>query len=97
MKKTVASVVIAALMLAGCGHPLDVTQPDGSTKTYPTYGFINQNSQKSEKMCYEASFGNIVWSVFTIETVILPVYFIGWSIFNPIGEKVNGKCPGIDG
>jgi hypothetical protein len=48
-------------------------------------------------MCYEASFGNIVWSVLTIETVILPVYFIGWSIFNPIGEKVNGKCPGTDG
>ena len=95
MKKIIACIIIASL-LAGCGAPLDVTQADGSTKTYPTYGFFNQKTEKSDKMCYEVSVGNVVWSIILFETVIAPVYFIGFSLYNPTGPKdASGKC-GID-
>jgi len=89
MKKTIAALVIAS-MLAGCGHPATI-----QGKEYPTYGFLNADMHKSEKICYEISVGNVVWSIILSETLIAPVYFVGWSIFNPVGPKVDGKC-GID-
>jgi hypothetical protein len=90
MKKLIASVLITS-MLAGCGHPLDVGE-----KTYPTYGLFNSDVAKSEKMCYEVSVGNVVWAIILIETIVFPVYFIGWSLFNPVKVKPeSGKC-GID-
>lgn len=89
MKKTIAAILMAT-MLAACGTPMDY-----NGKTYPTYGLINENTSKSEQMCYEASIGNIIWSIILIETVVFPVYFVGWSLWEPAGPKVNGKC-GID-
>jgi hypothetical protein len=92
MKKIVlASVAALSLMLAGCGKPLNVGE-----KEYPTYGFLNEDSNKSDQLCYEVSIGNIVWSVLLIHTVVAPIYFIGFSIFNPVGVKnAEGKC-GVD-
>jgi hypothetical protein len=90
MKKLIASALIVSL-LAGCGHPLQV-----ANKEYPTYGLFNTDSSKSDKMCYEVSVGNVVWSIILIETIVAPVYFVGWSLFNPVHPKPeSGKC-GID-
>ena len=92
MKKLVASLVVASLLLTGCGQPETI-----NGKEYPTYGLFNSSTSKSEKICYEVSIGNVVWSVLLIETVVMPLYFIGWSLFNPIKAKPeNGSC-GIDG
>lgn len=89
MKKFVLYALVLA-MLSGCGEPINI---DG--KTYPTYGFLNQVTSKSDDMCYEVSIGNVVWSILLIETIIMPVYFVGFSIFNPVGRPIDGQC-GID-
>jgi PBP1b-binding outer membrane lipoprotein LpoB len=97
--KKIAMIVAMAVALTGCGEPLEVVESknDGSftTKVYPTYGFFNEGTLKSDKMCYEVSVGNVVWSIVLMETIIAPIYFIGFSLFNPTGYKVDGKC-GID-
>lgn len=89
MKKLIAGLLITTL-LVGCGRPIVV-----DNKEYPTYGLFNENTEKSKNMCYEVSVGNVVWSILGIETIIMPIYFIGFSLFNPIGKKINGNC-GID-
>lgn len=95
MKKLIASTLIAAtLALTGCGEPRNITV-DGKAKTYPTYGFFNESTEKSEHVCYEVSIGNIFWSIVLVETVIAPVYFVGFSLFNPIRAKGPSGC-GID-
>ena len=94
MKKTIAALLIAS-MLTGCGAPRGLTV-DGKVKEYPTYGFLNQDTSKSEKVCYEVSVGNIVWSVLLVETIIAPIYFIGFSLFNPVRVKDGQSC-NIDG
>ena len=94
-KKLISIAVAAAITLAGCGSPAVITTVDGKAKEYPTYGWFNWNTSMSEKVCYDVSVGNVVWSIILIETVIAPVYFIGFSLFNPIGPKIDGKC-GID-
>lgn len=89
MKKIIIVGLLASL-LTGCGQPLAV-----NNKVYPTYGFFNEDTSKSKDMCYEVSVGNVVWSIIGIENIIMPVYFIGFSLFNPISKKVDSKC-GID-
>lgn len=91
MKKMIFSLAGASLLLASCGRPI-VHQG----KEYPTYGFLNEDSSKSDKMCYEVSVGNVIWSIILIETLIMPIYFVGFSLFNPVGPKnKDGEC-GID-
>jgi len=96
MKKLVALALIASIALAGCGDPRSLpTGPKGEMKDYPTYGLFNENTAKSDKVCYEVSVGNVVWSIILIETIVMPVYFIGWSLFNPVSVKGPEGC-GID-
>ncbi len=93
MKKLGLAVLIStSLIFAGCGRELETPK-----KTYPTYGILNQDKLRSENVCYEVSIGNVVWSIILIETIIAPVYFIGFSIFNPVRLKKSptDKC-GID-
>ena len=89
MKRIIAAVLIAT-MLSACGSPIT-----HQGKHYPTYGLFNENSSKSANMCYEISVGNVVWSIILVETIVFPIYFIGFSLFNPIGPKGPNGC-GID-
>ncbi len=88
MKRSIALVVALGLLVGACGHPKVINDT-----YYPTYGLFNQASSSSSKVCYELSVGNVIWSIILVETVIFPVYFIGWSIMNPVGLKnANGDC-----
>lgn len=88
--KQVFCMILIACMLTACGAPIDY-----AGKYYPTVGIVNQADQRSEKMCYEVSVGNVIWSIILIETIVMPIYFIGWSLWNPVGPKGANGC-GID-
>jgi hypothetical protein len=92
MKKLVATFVLVAfaLLAAGCGQPKTI---DGVT--YDTYGFINADTKKNPKIRYEVSTGNVIWSILLGAGLIAPVYFIGFSLYNPIGlNNDNTFVPG---
>lgn len=90
MKKIITAwLVTLSVFFSGCGQELVV-----KGKTYPTYGFLNMDKYRSDNVCYDVSIGNVIWSVILIETVIAPVYFVGFSIFNPVRMKnsTTDKC-----
>lgn len=88
MKKYISALVMSTMLLSGCGRSLTY-----ENKEYSTYGLANESTHRSSKLCYEVSLGNIIWSIFLIETIVAPVYFIGWSIWNPVKPKnSNGTC-----
>lgn len=93
MKRLTIALVLAGL-LVGCGQPQTLTI-DGKIKEYPTYGLFNSDEKKSDKVCYELSIGNTIWGVLLFETIIAPVYFFGFSLFNPVSPKGPKGC-GID-
>lgn len=87
MKKYIAGLLILTVILSACGHPQKITV-GGTVRKYPTVGLF---SNKSKDICYEVSVGNVVWSIILIETIVFPVYFIGFSIMNPIRAKINSN------
>jgi hypothetical protein len=87
MKKSIALTVVLSVLLVGCGQPQYLGEPGQNKILYPTYGLINESSSKSKNVCYEISVGNVIWSIILIETIIFPVYFIGWSLWNPVRLK----------
>ena len=79
MTKSLLAILIAiSLVLSGCGQSLTT-----STKTYPTYGFFNKSTDKSKDVCYKISVGNEAWTIILVETIIGPIYFIGFPLFPP--------------
>ena len=88
MTRTIAVVAVLSLLLAGCGRPQYLGQGPVQ-KYYPTYGLFNEGSSKSKNVCYEISVGNVIWSIILIETFIFPIYFVGWSIYNPVRLKTG--------
>lgn len=95
MKKIIALVITATMLLSGCGQPRVITTPDGQTKLYPTYGLANASESRSDKICYELSVGNTVWSILLIQTLVVPFYMAGFSLHNPVRAKPDEGC-GID-
>ncbi len=89
MKKIIAVLILLSFILSGCGEPLRV-----SYKVYPTYGLFNESTDKSKNVCYKISVGNVIWSILLVGTVIAPVYFIGFDLWNPVRLKknVNDDC-----
>jgi len=78
-------VIIFALtmsMITGCGNSKII---DGVR--YETYGLLNKNAVKSNSIEYRAIFGNIMWSFFLFETIIMPLYFVGYSLYEPVKKK----------
>lgn len=88
MMRAIAVVAILSVLLLGCGKPQYLGQ-GAEKKFYPTHGLANEPSNKSRHVCYEISLGNVIWSIILIETIVFPIYFVGWSIWNPVRLK-NG-------
>lgn len=82
MKRTIAACIAAIFLLTSCGQTLVHTMPGGMTVSYGTVGLFTLD-KRSKYVCYGVSVGNVIWSILLIESVVFPVYFIGWSILNP--------------
>lgn len=70
--------------LAACGDTKVICG-----KTYDTYGILSTQDEHDENIRYRVITGNFIWSIVLIETVIFPVYFIGFSIYEPVEAKVS--------
>ena len=72
--------------LSGCGDKKVI-----NNVKYDTYGLYNENEKRNPDIEYKIIIGNIVWSIILIETIIAPVYFILFDMYEPIGPKLKIK------
>ena len=91
MKRFIALGLIA-MMLVGCAKQKMI---DG--QVVKSYGLISEHvgdDTRKRKECvdYEVCWGNVIWGCIFIETIIAPIYFFGFSMFQPVG-----KTDGCDG
>jgi len=76
-------ILIALLFLfASCSK----NYQDGLT-TYEPYGLLNKDDKKVPAVKYELCIGNLVWGCLLVETIIAPVYFFGFDLWEPVGMK----------
>lgn len=82
MKKFIVSMMIGMMLLSGCSSSMTI---DG--KEVPTYGLFTKDEVKVEGIKYKLCWGNIIWGGLLIETVVAPIYFFGFDMFEPVGKK----------
>ena len=86
MKKFIAILTITTFLFTfyGCGNNKEI-----KSKTYGTYGLLNESDMKNPNVEYRLIIGNIIWSCILVETIIAPIYFIGFSLYEPVGIKTT--------
>jgi len=87
MKKLVAGVLVVAFMSIGCG---DVKTIDGIT--YDTFGVFTMQTDANPNIRYELIIGNVIWSVLLFP--LGAIYFVGFSLYEPVGSKNDGHVKG---
>lgn len=76
-------ILILCLMFSfGCADDKTI-----NGRHYETYGLFNVDEAKDRCVNYTISIGNVVWSIILIETIFMPVYFIGYSLYEPSAQK----------
>ena len=82
MKLVVVSLMLA-VMLAGCGNSLK--GQDG--KIYECYGIIDKDDVKDPNIRYKLVTDNIIWDVILVETVVVPIWLLGFQTHCPVEAK----------
>jgi hypothetical protein len=80
-----------------CGNNKTIQIPiDTGTKNveFTTYGFLNKKENYNELIRYHIIIGNVVWSCILAETIVAPVYFLGFSLYEPISLKSDSFIKG---
>jgi len=84
MKRTLllAAALASTLLLTACGNDKTI-----NGKKYQTYGVFNEDTRKDPNIKYEVSAGSVIWAIILCETVVFPVYIIGWDLWQPVSAK----------
>jgi uncharacterized lipoprotein NlpE involved in copper resistance len=89
MKKLIVILLLISLVIMGCGNSKTI---DGVE--YDTIGIISQEEDKNPNIQYKPIWGNIIWGSLLSGTLIAPIYFFGFSMWEPVGKKDNNKLKG---
>ena len=83
MKRLCILVVTACFLftVASCGSNKVMNGIE-----YETYGIFNKEEVRKEGVRYRLVIGNVVWGIILCETVIAPIYFFGFSLYEPVGK-----------
>ena len=91
MKRLLSFICIFCLLFAAAGCGSDMVVNGKERKTIGCINLVVNDSsimeQKAADVQYKVIWGNIVWAVILSGTVIMPIYFIGFSMFEPVGSK----------
>lgn len=82
MKKLIYTAILCSMLCACGAEPKTI---DGVT--YGTYGIANQDEMKNPNIRYNISGWSLFWSFVFCETIVVPIYFIGWDLFQLDGKK----------
>lgn len=86
MLKNILVIGAVALVLSGCADNKKICGKD-----HETYGLFNKDEYRDPDVKYHLSVGNVIWSAVLVETIIAPIYFLGFSLYEPT-EPLNA-CP----
>lgn len=86
MKKIITIFLLGLLILSSCASS-KTFQIDGQDVNVKPYGWANKKARYNDKIMYEVSLGNVIWSAIGFETIVLPIWLTGWQLFEPVKLK----------
>ncbi len=75
-------IILLSIFIFNCGQSRII---DGVT--YETYGLLNKEDFKDPKIQYRIIYGNVIWSAILCESIVAPIYFFGFSLYEPVYKK----------
>lgn len=87
MKKNIVKVLVLLLclsFLSGCADTKVIDNVE-----YDTYGLFSKDEKMNLNIQYELVWGNIIWGAVLCETIVAPIYFWGFSCWEPVGPKAK--------
>lgn len=88
MKKLICLclLILFLISVSACGNNMTI---DG--KRYNTYGLLDRDEKKDPNIEYQLIVGNLILGCVFFETIIAPIYFFGYSLWEPVGKKIKEK------
>lgn len=84
MKKLLILLTTVLALCVACADSKTFERTDGTKFVAEPYGWANYQSKKIEGVTYEVCFGNIVWDVIAVETIVIPIGLTGWELYEPV-------------
>lgn len=81
----VITLIAVTLALSGCADNRVICGTE-----YKPYGLISDNDDRNPGVRYD-----VVWGIVLSETIIAPIYFFGFSLYEPVGTR--SKIAGTSG
>lgn len=83
MKKLLFTfLTLTSLLFVSCADDKTI-----GNVTYKPYGLANEETVKDVNVKYQLSAGSVICAIIFSETIIVPVYVIGWDLYEPV--KLN--------
>ena len=84
MKKVFKTLVFILLvgLLTSCADEKTI-----NNITYKPYGYFNEEIEKNDSIAYQVSPEAVISSILFCETIVVPVYIIGWELYEPVKLK----------
>jgi hypothetical protein len=82
-------ILLAAVLLSSCANEKKI-----DNVIYEPYGLVNEDTHKNDSIQYEVSFGSVAFAIIFSETIIAPVYVVGWDLYQPV-SKIGTKDKGV--
>ena len=81
MKKYIG-IAITSILLMSCASEQTI---DG--KQVEPYGLFNRDTKQDTSVMYDVSAGSAIVGIVFSETIIVPVYIVGWDLYQPVKAK----------
>lgn len=85
--KKVLCVIVAivfCITIIGCADSKVI-----NGKEVEPYGLINKNQVKQDNVHYRVCNESIIWGIILFETIVMPIYFFGFSLYEPVSAISN--------
>jgi hypothetical protein len=87
MKKIVLFLMAITLLITSCADSKKFKRADGTEFVAHAYGWADRDTYHINGVEYEVCGGNIVWSILTCETIVGPMIFTAFGLYEPVAYK----------
>jgi len=81
MKKLIV-FTFSILLLSSCSHKQTFKTEAGPVEAVG-YGIANEDSKKLPNVVYSISPLNVILAILFCETIVVPIYVVGWELYEP--------------